>query len=85
MRFSKFFRTNHLGTCVSGWHEFNNTCYYFNFKEDERGYWGTAKDNCEKVGASLVKVESYEENLFIGRNMPPEVEYWIGLSNQLGG
>ena len=67
--------------CRQGWIGNGKSCYKL-FTPSKA--WENAKEECEKWNASLVKVESREENDFIITKVLPtdkEENYWIGLSD----
>ena len=67
--------------CRQGWIGNGKSCYKL-FTPSKT--WENAKEECEKWHASLVKVESREENDFIITKVLPtdkEENYWIGLSD----
>ena len=69
--------------CQQGWIGNGMFCYKL-FTSSET--WENAKEECEKWNATLVKVESHDENDFIKKKVLPTNkygthDYWIGLSD----
>ena len=66
--------------CQQGWIGKGTSCYKL-FTSNNT--WKNAKEECEKWNATLVKVESSEENDFIKTELSPTKyrNYWIGLSD----
>ena len=63
--------------CQQGWIG-NGTLCYKSFRSPKT--WENAKEECEKWNASLVKIESREENDFVTQT-DKSGDYWIGLSD----
>ena len=63
--------------CQQGWIG-NGTLCYKSFRSPKT--WENAKEECEKWNASLVKIESREENDFVTQTHKSG-DYWIGLSD----
>ena len=67
--------------CQQGWIGNGTSCYKLFASYIT---WENAKEECEEWNASLVKVESSEENDFIKTELLPTHKngnYWIGLSD----
>ena len=67
--------------CQQGWIGNGTSCYKL-FTSNKT--WENAKEECGKWNATLVKVESREENDFIKAKILPTNKndnYWIGLSD----
>ena len=67
--------------CQQGWIG-NGTLCYKSFRSPKT--WENAKEECEKWNASLVKIETREENDFIKTKVTQthnSGDYWIGLSD----
>ena len=48
-----------MGSCPLGWQLYNGNCYMINTARSTT--WTVAKDSCEAVGATLLKITSDEE------------------------
>ena len=64
---------------MTGWTEFENSCYYFNTEKGDSLVWEDARDKCKAVGASLPIIKSQAESVFLSNNLPSTGAYWIGL------
>ncbi|KAM7434126.1 hypothetical protein ABFA07_015729 [Porites harrisoni] len=66
--------------CDSDWNRHGEKCYKL-FTSVKN--WNEAKATCDNHGASLVKIESHDENNFISATYltGQVVDYWIGLSD----
>ena len=67
--------------CQQGWIGNGTSCYklFTSYKT-----WENANEECEKLNARLVKIESSEENDFIKTELLPtdkDCSCWIGLSD----
>ena len=51
----------------SGWHFLNSRLYYFSGNTDMK--LGEARDECERRGADLIKIEGADENRIIAHNI----------------
>ncbi|XP_042204150.1 macrophage mannose receptor 1-like [Homarus americanus] len=67
------------GGCVAGWEEFAGACYYFITGNDDFLVWEDAKASCEDIGASLVVLETQDEDIFIRGHIPETESIWLGL------
>ena len=65
--------------CDAEWNNYGEKCYkLFTSVHD----WNEAKVICENDGATLVKIDSADENNFINTTyLTGQVDYWIGLSD----
>ncbi|XP_042223021.1 macrophage mannose receptor 1-like [Homarus americanus] len=67
------------GACLPGWEQFQDSCYYFNTEATDKVVWEDAKSICEAVGASMVVLDTDEENKFIFNHIMDIDNLWIGL------
>ncbi|XP_047502399.1 macrophage mannose receptor 1-like [Penaeus chinensis] len=72
------------GSCVAGWEEFGNSCYYFNTEDDDLVVWEDARSTCESVGAKLVVLDTLAEDEYFRGHMPETDQLWIGLYSNPG-
>ncbi|XP_072456998.1 C-type lectin domain family 4 member G isoform X1 [Notamacropus eugenii] len=62
--------------CPDSWLAFEGSCYFFS---TEKAQWDQSQQNCAKVQAHLVIVNSLEEQTFLTQNTRG-LGYWIGLT-----
>ena len=67
----------HIDICDPGWSYFNSSCYAVSKK---CANWTEALANCRQENASLVSVNSNEENAFIQR-LHNGAKSWLGLND----
>ena len=68
---------SHIDICDPGWSYFNGFCYAVSKK---CANWTEALANCRQENASLVSVNSNEENVFIQR-LYNGAKSWLGLND----
>ena len=76
-----------MGSCPAGWILYNKNCYLIN--SSRAVTWTVAKDACQSVGASLLKIDYAEEQMFLKQTFFPDAhnegadrDIWIGFSDQ---
>lgn len=67
------------GGCVAGWEEFQGSCYYFGTGTQDLLVWEDARQTCEAVGASLVILETSDEDDYFRSHVPEADNIWLGL------
>ena len=67
----------HIDICDPGWSYFNSSCYAISKK---CANWTEALANCRQENASLVKVNSNEENVYI-QHLHNGTKSWLGLND----
>ena len=75
-----------MGSCPKGWILYNRYCYMIN--TSRLTTWVVARDSCQSVGASLLKITSDEEQHFLkstlwsyGMDTAQDKSIWIGFSD----
>ena len=75
-----------MGSCPLGWQLYNGNCYMINTARSTT--WTVAKDSCEAVGATLLKISSDEEQGFLkstlyqtASELGDDKSIWIGFSD----
>ncbi|CAK6968483.1 CD209 antigen-like protein E isoform X3 [Scomber scombrus] len=66
-------------TCPPGWMMFSDACYFLSC---ECGSWEKGKQDCTDRGASLVVINSTEEQKFLSNFTKEETMAWIGLTDR---
>ncbi|XP_045194632.2 perlucin-like [Mercenaria mercenaria] len=56
-----------VSACQSGWNGYRDSCYQFNVVNKQS--WSDAKNECHKVNAHLVVIETQEENDFLAAHL----------------
>ncbi|XP_066435713.1 collectin-12 isoform X1 [Eleutherodactylus coqui] len=64
--------------CPYEWRNFTDKCYYFSSGKD---IYDDAKLFCEEKGATLVIIESKEEQQFMRKQINGKGNFWIGLTD----
>uniref|UniRef100_A0A3Q2P7A1 C-type lectin domain family 4 member E-like n=1 Tax=Fundulus heteroclitus TaxID=8078 RepID=A0A3Q2P7A1_FUNHE len=69
--------------CEAGWELHGGTCYKFSTRKSS---WNESRDSCKDLGGDLVKIDSREEQMFLGRRASSLMEeeddrFWIGLTD----
>nr|XP_025139042.1 C-type lectin domain family 7 member A-like [Bubalus bubalis] len=65
------------GTCQGSWSCCGKDCYYFSKTEKN---WMESKKSCQELGASLIKIDDQEEQVFIQSKI--KYNHWIGLEKR---
>uniref|UniRef100_A0AAR2JJK8 C-type lectin domain-containing protein n=1 Tax=Pygocentrus nattereri TaxID=42514 RepID=A0AAR2JJK8_PYGNA len=65
-------------TCEPGWTLFRSKCYLFS---DDKLNWHEARDYCRSQNASLVKLETKDEWVFVTARTTLQ-HYWVGLTDE---
>ncbi|XP_074540209.1 C-type lectin domain family 6 member A-like isoform X2 [Halichoeres trimaculatus] len=74
--------------CQDNWVLFQSSCYLFTKHEQSRKWltWSTSENECQKLYANLVVIESLEEQEFINNHTEKYNDenhgYWIGLNKK---
>ncbi|MED6294637.1 hypothetical protein CHARACLAT_023120, partial [Characodon lateralis] len=73
--------------CEAGWEQNQRKCYYFN---SMRSSWVGSRCSYNNLGGNLVKKDSREEQMFLGRRVGGMIEsnrdmFWIGLTDSEEG
>ncbi|XP_026013266.1 CD209 antigen-like protein A [Astatotilapia calliptera] len=68
--------------CEDGWEQHRGKCYYFSTRKSS---WDQSKTECSTKGGGLVKIDSSEEQSFLGKNVQQKTAgyddlFWIGLT-----
>uniref|UniRef100_A0A8C9SQB7 C-type lectin domain family 4 member C-like n=1 Tax=Scleropages formosus TaxID=113540 RepID=A0A8C9SQB7_SCLFO len=68
--------------CQVGWKPYNSSCYYV-YLSSPWNTWSGSRQECIKMGADLVTIDSEDEQRFISELAPSYFDqwhgYWIGL------
>ncbi|CAI5691502.1 unnamed protein product [Oreochromis niloticus] len=69
--------------CEEGWEQHGGKCYYFSTNKSS---WNKSRDECRAKGGDLVKIDSREEQEFLGKKVrrmmtDHEDKFWIGLTD----
>uniref|UniRef100_A0A096LWR6 C-type lectin domain-containing protein n=1 Tax=Poecilia formosa TaxID=48698 RepID=A0A096LWR6_POEFO len=69
--------------CEAGWEQHGGKCYSFN---TVRSTWTESRHVCQHQGSDLVKIDSREEQMFLGVRLRALMEdgedrFWIGLTD----
>ncbi|CAJ1082999.1 hepatic lectin-like isoform X2 [Xyrichtys novacula] len=75
----------HCLKCEEGWERFGEMCY--NFSTNKLN-WNASRDDCQRRGGDLVKIESREEQIYLdeilrNKMKEPEDKFWIGLTDSV--
>lgn len=72
--------------CQDKWVQFQSSCYLFDQSSWNWLSWSDSKDECQKLYANLVVIESKEEQEFINNHTEKYNDdnhgYWIGLTKK---
>ncbi|XP_048750463.2 perlucin-like protein [Ostrea edulis] len=71
-----------LSRCPLGWYHHGNSCLLFS---TDTLNWNDSSEACASVGASLVAIESHEEETFIQNRLHHEFAsfmFWLGGTDQ---
>ncbi|XP_046295966.1 C-type lectin domain family 4 member A-like [Marmota monax] len=64
--------------CPENWKSFSSSCYFFS---TDKKSWKESQENCSRMEAHLVVINSKEEQDFITQNMDKGTAYFVGLSD----
>ncbi|XP_018595240.1 C-type lectin domain family 9 member A-like isoform X2 [Scleropages formosus] len=75
-------KERHCSPCPDGWKQYNSSCYYVYLSSSWKT-WPDSRQECIKMGADLVTIDSEDEQRFISELAPSYFDqwhgYWIGL------
>ncbi|XP_077871416.1 C-type lectin domain family 4 member A [Ictidomys tridecemlineatus] len=60
------------------WKSFSSSCYFFS---SDAKFWKESQENCSRMAAHLVVINSKEEQDFLTQNMDKYAAYFVGLSD----
>ncbi|XP_053775451.1 C-type lectin domain family 6 member A [Desmodus rotundus] len=69
------------GCCPSTWKSFDSSCYFI---PSEQNFWTKSEQNCVKMGAHLVVINTIAEQNFIVQQLNKSLSYFLGLSDPQG-
>lgn len=64
---------------MAGWEAFQGSCYYFDTGAKDLKVWEDARGTCEAAGASMVDLQTPEEDAFFRDHVPETDNIWLGL------
>uniref|UniRef100_A0A8C5ZIA2 C-type lectin domain-containing protein n=1 Tax=Marmota marmota marmota TaxID=9994 RepID=A0A8C5ZIA2_MARMA len=67
--------------CPEHWKSFSSSCYFFS---TDANSWNASQENCSRMEAHLVVINSKEEQDFLTQNMDKKSAYFMGLSDPEG-
>ncbi|XP_004455319.1 C-type lectin domain family 6 member A [Dasypus novemcinctus] len=67
--------------CPSTWKSFGSSCYFISTEED---FWSKSEENCVRMGAHLVVINSKAEQNFIVQQLNESFSYFLGLMDPHG-
>ncbi|KAG3292451.1 C-type lectin domain family 4 member A-like [Ictidomys tridecemlineatus] len=67
--------------CPQNWKSFSSSCYFFS---TDAKSWNESQENCSRMEAHLVVINSKEEQDFLTQNMDKKSAYFVGLSDPEG-
>ncbi|XP_076693010.2 C-type lectin domain family 4 member A-like [Callospermophilus lateralis] len=67
--------------CPQNWKSFSSSCYFFS---TDAKSWNESQENCSRMEAHLVVINSKEEQDFLTQNMDKNAAYFVGLSDPEG-
>ncbi|XP_046295976.1 C-type lectin domain family 4 member A-like [Marmota monax] len=67
--------------CPKNWKSFSSSCYFISSKQRS---WKESQENCSRMEAHLVVINSKEEQDFITWNLNKSHAYFVGLSDPEG-
>ncbi|XP_076711431.1 C-type lectin domain family 4 member A-like [Callospermophilus lateralis] len=67
--------------CPEKWKSFSSSCYFFS---TDAKPWKESQENCSRMEAHLVVINSKEEQDFLTQNMDKAAAYFVGLSDPEG-
>ncbi|XP_036156994.1 C-type lectin domain family 6 member A-like isoform X3 [Myotis myotis] len=69
------------GCCPSTWKSFGSSCYFIS---KEGNFWSKSEQNCVRMGAHLVVLNTKAEQNFIVQQLNESLSYFLGLSDLQG-
>ncbi|XP_014307128.1 C-type lectin domain family 6 member A isoform X1 [Myotis lucifugus] len=69
------------GCCPSTWKSFGSSCYFIS---KEGNFWSKSQQNCVRMGAHLVVLNTKAEQNFIVQQLNESFSYFLGLSDPQG-
>ncbi|XP_076697534.1 C-type lectin domain family 4 member A-like [Callospermophilus lateralis] len=67
--------------CPQNWKSFSSSCYFFS---TDAKSWNESQENCSRMEAHLMVINSKEEQDFLTQNMDKNTAYFVGLSDPEG-
>ncbi|XP_076711430.1 C-type lectin domain family 4 member A-like [Callospermophilus lateralis] len=67
--------------CPENWKSFSSSCYFFS---TDAKSWKESQENCSRMAAHLVVINSKEEQDFLTQNLDKNAAYFVGLSDPEG-
>uniref|UniRef100_UPI004038B870 C-type lectin domain family 4 member A-like n=1 Tax=Callospermophilus lateralis TaxID=76772 RepID=UPI004038B870 len=67
--------------CPKNWKSFSSSCYFFS---TDGKSWKESQDNCSRMEAHLMVINSKEEQDFLTQNMDKTAAYFVQLSDRGG-
>ncbi|XP_048643779.1 C-type lectin domain family 4 member A-like [Marmota marmota marmota] len=67
--------------CPENWKLFSSSCYFIS---TDAKSWKESQENCSRMEAHLVVINSKEEQDFLTQNMDKNAAYFVGLSDPEG-
>uniref|UniRef100_A0A8C6WLL2 C-type lectin domain-containing protein n=1 Tax=Neogobius melanostomus TaxID=47308 RepID=A0A8C6WLL2_9GOBI len=76
---------NNVAQCAEDWELHGTKCYYFSPRSAKLP-WKESRKMCQRLKGDLVKIESREEQEFLGGKLQTEMiheedKFWIGLTD----
>uniref|UniRef100_A0A669DRX8 C-type lectin domain-containing protein n=1 Tax=Oreochromis niloticus TaxID=8128 RepID=A0A669DRX8_ORENI len=68
------FKGDSCSKCEEGWEQHGGKCYYFSTSKSS---WNKSRDDCRAKGGDLVKIDSREEQFWIGLTDSAEQGRWL--------
>uniref|UniRef100_A0A668RY63 C-type lectin domain-containing protein n=1 Tax=Oreochromis aureus TaxID=47969 RepID=A0A668RY63_OREAU len=68
------FKGDPCSKCEEGWEQHGGKCYYFSTNKSS---WNESRDDCRAKGGDLVKIDSREEQFWIGLTDSAEQGRWL--------
>nr|XP_020010997.1 C-type lectin domain family 4 member A-like [Castor canadensis] len=67
--------------CPKNWKSFSSHCYFFSTYSKS---WSKSEEDCSRMQAHLLVINTKEEQDFVIKNVHPSYAYYIGLSDPEG-
>ncbi|XP_077872000.1 C-type lectin domain family 4 member A-like [Ictidomys tridecemlineatus] len=67
--------------CPENWKSFSSSCYFFS---TDAKPWKESQENCSRMTAHLLVINSKEEQDFLTHNLDKSAAYFVGLSDPEG-